>query len=103
MFKDYFIKLCSQKGVSMRKACMDMKISETAHTKWKGAGMPSADNIKKIADYFGIPEKEVLSMGKKEEITDISDLSKEDIQFIRDLKSLPDEKRQAILTLLKQK
>lgn len=35
MFYDTFFELCSQKGVTPNKACVDCEISRTSVAKWK--------------------------------------------------------------------
>lgn len=55
MFWDKFITLCNKIGKKTNPVAAELKISSGSITKWKNGGVPSDPNLKKIADYFGVP------------------------------------------------
>lgn len=55
MFKEKFIKLCSQKGVSPTSVCLAVGLSNSAYTQWSEHSMPRKTTLVKICDYFGVP------------------------------------------------
>lgn len=66
MFYDLFYDLCTQKGVSPSRACLDMGLSRSLAAKWKNTGAtPSADVISKIADYFNVSADTLLGKNGK--------------------------------------
>ena len=54
MFYDVIQSLCDEKGISMSKLALDLKISKSNITNWKNGSSPRLDKIKKIAAYFGV-------------------------------------------------
>lgn len=66
MFKQTFIKLCSQKGESPSSVCNKVGISAAAFSQWTDKTIPRKVTQQRIADYFGVTVdyllgKEVLS------------------------------------------
>lgn len=56
MFYDTFKDLCDARGISCKKAAIEIGLSNSLPTAWKKRGLtPKADTLSKIADYFGIP------------------------------------------------
>lgn len=62
VFYDRFVKLCDAKNVSPSRAAVEAGISKSLVTKWKqdATKEPSADVVRKLAQYFGISRFEVL-------------------------------------------
>lgn len=55
MFYDVFSKLCDLKGVSCKRAAMEIGLSNSIAAKWKRTGgTPNGETLSKIADYFGV-------------------------------------------------
>ena len=55
MFFDIFQALCNKKGVSCKKAAMDVGLSNSITSKWKKTGAtPNSETLQKIASYFGV-------------------------------------------------
>ena len=54
MFYDTFFELCSQKGVTPNKACVDCEISRTSVAKWKKGSTPNGATLTKLAEYFEV-------------------------------------------------
>ena len=66
MFYDRFKCLCDTKGVSCKKAVMDIGLSNSIATKWKKTGAtPNGETLIKIAAYFDISVEELLGEEKK--------------------------------------
>lgn len=55
MFFDVYSDLCAKKGVSPKKAAVEIGLSNSITTKWKKTqATPSTDTLAKIADYFDV-------------------------------------------------
>lgn len=52
-------KIAEQKGISINKIEKDLEFSSSYISKWKNS-MPSAMNLKKVADYLGVTMDELL-------------------------------------------
>lgn len=61
VFIDTFKTLCSEKGVSLSRALLDLDMSKGSIARWKDGGEPSNSSKLKIADYFGITVQELNS------------------------------------------
>ncbi len=54
-------ELRHEKGISQEKLAEQIHISRSAVAKWEnGLGLPAADSLHLLAEYFGIPERELL-------------------------------------------
>lgn len=56
MFKEIFEKLCAEKGESPSAVCQKVGLSNAAYSAWTENSIPRKATLKKIADYFGVPE-----------------------------------------------
>ena len=65
MFKQKFIKLCSQKGESPSFVCSKIGISPAAFSQWTDETIPRKVTQQRIADYFGVSVDYLL--GKEQE------------------------------------
>ena len=54
MFFDRYQTLCSEKGVSVYKACEDIGLNRSAVAKWKKGNRPNGTTAAKFAAYFGV-------------------------------------------------
>ena len=54
MFWDTFYSLCLSNGKKPLNVVNELKIAGASITKWKNGSIPNGNNLKKIADYFGI-------------------------------------------------
>lgn len=53
MFKQNFIRLCNEKGVSPTAACAEIGLSNATFSCWTDESVPRKATLMKIADYFG--------------------------------------------------
>ncbi len=62
MFYDRFLELCTRKGVAPTRAAIEAGISKSLVSKWKAneAKEPSPEIIRKLADYFGVSNYEII-------------------------------------------
>ena len=67
MMYDKIKELAKKKGVSINKMEKDLEFGSSTISKWSKS-IPSADKLKKVADYFGITVDELIS-GEKERRT----------------------------------
>ena len=64
MFKENFIKLCSQKGESPSAVCKSVGITPAAFSQWNSHTVPRKVTLQKIADHFNVSVEYLL--GKEE-------------------------------------
>ena len=68
MFYDIFSNLCDTKGVSCKRAAMEMGLSNSIAAKWKRTGAtPNGETLSKIAEYFGVSVGYLLGEEDKKE------------------------------------
>ena len=102
------IELCKEKGISGRRMCLDLGMSKSTLSDLKSGRKKSftADTAHKIASYLGVSVAYLLGEeengGKKEQPTVQDDgLSKEMVELIEHLKTLPKDKVQMLLQVAK--
>ena len=61
MFIDVFNARCESIGLAPTKVLDDIGMNRSSYTGWKNGSEPSNPTKKKIADYFGITVKQLLS------------------------------------------
>ena len=98
------IGLCEEKGIKGGKMCTDIGMSKGILTDLKmgrQAGI-SATNAQKIASYFGVSVGYLLGEEEKEEKPAQVDELSENIKKLVDFaKSVPDDKAEMILRVMK--
>ena len=97
MFYDVFIRMCAQKNVTPSKAAEDIGLNRAAVSKWQKGGKPSAVNLLKLSNYFGVTTDYLLDQeNHSEEKTetppaltkkDERDISRRIDQILADLES----------------
>lgn len=63
--------LCDAKGINLREMEKEIGMGENASYKWKKFS-PSADNLKKLSDYFGVSPAYIL-YGHSDGVTDVKE------------------------------
>lgn len=107
MFYDKYAQLCKRRGVSMSAAAVEAGLSRSLVTKWKTnkVDVPSPDVLKKLSSYFNMPVSELLGEEekdiKKEQPTEYDGLSEKRKALIDFAMSVPDDKADMILQVMK--
>ena len=99
------ISLCNEKGIKGGKMCTDIGMSKGILTDLKMGRQVgiSAANAQKIASYFGVSVGYLLGEEEKEEKPTVNDdeLSENMKQLIEFAKSVPDDKVELVLAVMK--
>ena len=90
----------------MSAAALEAGLSKSLVTKWKvnKVEVPSPDVLKKLSAYFGVPVSELLgeeNEQKKEQSTEIDGLSEKRKALMQFAMSVPDDKADMILQVMK--
>ena len=64
MFYDNYLRLCNSVGKSPSAVALEIGIEKSTVTRWKQGKSQRDANIRKVADYFGVPVSELT--GEKE-------------------------------------
>lgn len=87
MFYDVFSKLCAIKGVSCKRAAMEIGLSNSIAAKWKRTGAtPNGETLSKIADYFGVTVGYLLGEEEQKEKPVLT--KKDELDIARDLEAM---------------
>jgi len=93
VFFDTFKALCDKKGVSCKRAVIDMGLSNSLATKWKNTGAtPQGETLGKIAEYFGVSVDYLLG-GEQKNAPTLTYKDERDIA--RDLESIMNDLEQS--------
>lgn len=60
MILDNIKKLCKEKGVSIARLERETGIGNGTVARW-GTSSPNVDNVRKVADYFGVTVDNLIS------------------------------------------
>lgn len=60
MILDNIMKLCKEKGISIARLEREIGIGNGTVARW-GTSSPTVDNVRKVADYFGVTVDNLLS------------------------------------------
>ena len=103
VFYDVFNSLCSAKGISCKRASMEIGLSNSTAAKWKRTGAtPNGDTLSKIADYFGVTTDYLLNGEQKEKPSTVSgeEHSYTDLQLLAAIKRADEKDLKAIRVIL---
>ena len=68
-------QLRAEKGISQTKLAQDIHISRSAVAKWEnGLGVPGAESLQLLADYFGVPVEELIPQPEAPKYSDVIDI-----------------------------
>ena len=104
MFYDVFNALCSAKGISCKRASMEIGLSNSIAAKWKRTGAtPNGDTLNKIADYFGVTTDYLLNGEQKEMPSTVSgeEPSYSDMELLSAYRNADEVTRELIRRALK--
>ena len=103
VFYDVFNSLCAAKGISCKRASMEIGLSNSTAAKWKRTGAtPNGDTLSKIADYFGVTTDYLLNGEQKEKPSTVSgeEHSYTDLQLLAAIKRADEKDLKAIRVIL---
>lgn len=60
MFKQNFIKICTERGVAPTSVLKQIGLSNATFSCWSDESIPRQTTLVKIADYFGITPEDLL-------------------------------------------
>ena len=90
-------QIMKEKSISQRKLMLDLKLSSTSFTRWKYEGSKSyLRYIEQIADYLDVSVNFLLY---GEEKLTISDLSPQEVDLIKNFRSMTKNQRCNILEI----
>ncbi len=99
-FSQTFKKLCKSKGVSQKQALEDMKMNRNAVQPWS-RGMPGADALQKIAEYFGVSMDSLLGREQKNPATEIGNgISEKKAELVKRVMQMSDAELEKLDLLL---
>ena len=79
-------QLCDERGCTLTRLEKECGLANATIRRWETAS-PSADNLAKVADYFGVSVDFLIGRG-------IHGLSQEAQQFAEQFEVLPEDKKQ---------
>lgn len=103
VFYDTFLSLCEDKGVSPSALLVDLGISKGSLGRWKAGGNPANPTKKKIADYFGITVRELMSppTEKENHLDDEAEvLTARERILLTMYRSVPKDQRKTLLAMI---
>lgn len=105
-FYEKYVQLCNQVDKSPSAVAIELKLGKPSVSRWKTGSNPRDSSILKVANYFGVsPEwlkgetDDPYAGIKEEHPADGEALSPEDKALLTWFHSLPQEKREALLSL----
>ncbi len=95
MFYDKFLELCNQKNKSPSVVADELGFARSSITKWKSGATLRSANLKRVADYFGVPVSYFSEEDQETEKSPMSnDIGEENI--LRMYRSLSTEEKGAL-------
>lgn len=77
MFYDNYLRLCNSVGKSPSAVALEIGIEKSTVTRWKQGKSQTDANIRKVADYFGVPVSELT--GEKEKAPGLTEKDRRDV------------------------
>ena len=100
-FLETVLSLLSKKGVSKNKMLTDLELGKNSFVNWENRGtIPGGNTLNKIAEYFEVSTDYLLGNTQTSAEND-KEMSTEDIEIMKMIKSLSPEKKEMFLKFLK--
>lgn len=100
-FLETVLSLLSKKGVSKNKMLTDLELGKNSFVNWENRGtIPGGNTLNKIAEYFEVSTDYLLGNTQTSSEND-KEMSAEDIEIMKMIKSLSPEKKEMFLKFLK--
>lgn len=101
-FYQKYVALCTNSKITPSAAAQKMGISKTTVHRWKNGGGVTDANLQIIANYFGVPVDDLRGDSENEKNPTaqgdgISEFTEKEAAILKWFRSLPEEKRRAIL------
>lgn len=104
MFYDRFVVLCAKNGVKPSAAVEAIGIGRANATFWKKGSLPSAKNLQKLADYFGVSVAYLLGqsddpaiVNRDEVLAEIERDKLNVMDLLQEIDELPERNRRAAM------
>lgn len=103
MFYDNFIRLCAKENISPSAAAEEMGFYRSVVTRWGKGGNVRKATLERVANYFGVTVDDLIGddSAQKEKPTaqgdGLSEFTEKEAAILKWFRSLPEEKRRAIL------
>lgn len=95
MFYDKFLELCNQKNKAPSVVADELGFARSSITKWKSGATLRSANLKRVADYFGVPVSYFSEEDRETEKSPMpNDIGEENI--LRMYRSLSTEEKGAL-------
>ena len=99
MFFDRFAAYCEAKGVSCKKAVIEIGLNKSTASTWKTRGStPNGETLAKIAAYFGVTVDELL--GAESEKSPAVSVDPTTAELMSMVNNMNDEQRTRALAML---
>lgn len=72
MFKQNFVKICTEKGLSPTAVCTAIGLSNSTYSQWAEDSIPRQTTLLKLAEYLGVSSDDLLN-GPKEPTIDMTE------------------------------
>lgn len=102
MFWDNFVRLCNRVGKYPNTVAAEVGVKSTGTvTGWKNGAMPRQSVLKKLCEYFGVTEADLLNGEKETPASNADGVDELDVEALDIMHQLPPEKREAALAMLR--
>lgn len=99
MFKENFIKICAEKGVSPTSVCVSIGLSSSVFSQWSDSTVPRKTTLVKLADALNVSVDYLL--GKEEKPAASGELSEGEETLIGLFRQIPEEQQKMVLEMIR--
>lgn len=88
MFKENFVRICAEKGLSPSNVCIEAGISKSNYSNWNESSVPRKTTLIKIAQILNVDVSELTSITYEEKKGEakslLGDLTPEEIKKVQE-------------------
>lgn len=99
MFKENFIKICAEKGVSPTSVCVSIGLSSSVFSQWSDSTIPRKTTLVKLADALNVSVDYLL--GKEEKLAASGELSEGEKTLIGLFRQIPEDQQKMVLEMIR--
>ena len=100
MFKENFIKICVDKGISPTTVCTQVGISKSNYSNWSDDTIPRKTTLLKIASYLNVTVDDLLADNTQKTPPASKELTEGEAKLLELFRAMPEDRQAAYLDLL---
>lgn len=103
MFKENFVRICAEKGLSPTAVCTAIGLSNSTYSQWSKDSIPRKTTLLKLAEYLDVSVEELVAnpnQNEKNLPSPAQSLNETEAELVKAFRAAAPETQDAVLRVL---